>query len=327
MEVLEEPDDELAVRELAAWLRREEIDLVHAHMYRAEVVGTCLTDPQEQQSHGLRGAVPRGARDGDGSLQLGQCLGRGSAPQGLEGAGVLDVGAYGVVRPHLDDRVRQEVLRSQDLLGFQQDPLGDLFPGDELEAAGPRDVRKAAAHGLDNIVPFTFDAADPVGSLATHIHAFSRGMPDVLTAPLVAWIPTNVTSAQAWVDTSFGLLRALFSTIRRPATILFILLAARLEPRDLSLLGWERFRASQFGIRHLCTMGLNPKEANNARVADGVMELLRLYVEKDGVVAVGDQGGKEANRFFDYGTSSALNAYGLSRSPDERAAALAGPPR
>ena len=40
VEVLEEPDDELAVRELAAWLRREEIDLVHAHMYRAEVAGT-----------------------------------------------------------------------------------------------------------------------------------------------------------------------------------------------------------------------------------------------------------------------------------------------
>ena len=30
-----------------------------------------------------------------------------------------------------------------------------------------------------------------------------------------------------------------------------------------SLLGWERFRASQFGIRHYCTMGLNSKEANN----------------------------------------------------------------
>jgi glycosyltransferase involved in cell wall biosynthesis len=40
VEVIDEPDDELAVRELAAWLRREEIDLVHAHMYRAEVVGT-----------------------------------------------------------------------------------------------------------------------------------------------------------------------------------------------------------------------------------------------------------------------------------------------
>jgi predicted metal-dependent TIM-barrel fold hydrolase len=62
------------------------------------------------------------------------------------------------------------------------------------------------------------------------------------------------------------------------------------EDYFLALLGWERFRASQFGIRHLCTMGLNPKEANNSRVADGVMELLRLYVEKDGVVAVGEIG-------------------------------------
>jgi predicted metal-dependent TIM-barrel fold hydrolase len=62
------------------------------------------------------------------------------------------------------------------------------------------------------------------------------------------------------------------------------------EDYFLALLGWERFRASQFGIRHLCTMGLNPKEANNSRLADGVMELLRLYVEKDGVVAVGEIG-------------------------------------
>jgi len=40
VEVLDETDDEGAVRELAAWLRRNEIDLVHAHMYRAELVGT-----------------------------------------------------------------------------------------------------------------------------------------------------------------------------------------------------------------------------------------------------------------------------------------------
>ena len=40
VEVIEAVDDEEAVRELAAWLRREEIDLVHAHMYRAEVIGT-----------------------------------------------------------------------------------------------------------------------------------------------------------------------------------------------------------------------------------------------------------------------------------------------
>ena len=40
VEVLDEADDEDAVRELVAWLRREEIDLVHAHMFRAEVIGT-----------------------------------------------------------------------------------------------------------------------------------------------------------------------------------------------------------------------------------------------------------------------------------------------
>jgi len=40
VDVIEEADDEAAVRELAAWLRRNEIDLVHAHMYRAEVLGT-----------------------------------------------------------------------------------------------------------------------------------------------------------------------------------------------------------------------------------------------------------------------------------------------
>ena len=40
VEVLDATDDEVAVRELMAWLRREEIDLVHAHMFRAEVIGT-----------------------------------------------------------------------------------------------------------------------------------------------------------------------------------------------------------------------------------------------------------------------------------------------
>jgi glycosyltransferase involved in cell wall biosynthesis len=40
VDVIDAGDDEQATRELAAWLRREEIDLVHAHMYRAEVIGT-----------------------------------------------------------------------------------------------------------------------------------------------------------------------------------------------------------------------------------------------------------------------------------------------
>jgi len=62
------------------------------------------------------------------------------------------------------------------------------------------------------------------------------------------------------------------------------------EDYFLSLLGWERFRASQFGIQHFCTMGLNPKEANDSKIAAGVMELLPIYLEKDGVVAVGEIG-------------------------------------
>ena len=56
------------------------------------------------------------------------------------------------------------------------------------------------------------------------------------------------------------------------------------------LLGWERFRASQFGIRHVCTLSLNPKDANNPRVAQGVIDLLPRYLAKDGVVAVGEIG-------------------------------------
>lgn len=57
-----------------------------------------------------------------------------------------------------------------------------------------------------------------------------------------------------------------------------------------SLVGWERFRASQFGIRHFCTIGLNPKESNNPRLADEVLALMPRYLDKDGVVAVGEIG-------------------------------------
>ncbi|UTH74062.1 TatD family hydrolase [Chromobacterium sp. IIBBL 290-4] len=62
------------------------------------------------------------------------------------------------------------------------------------------------------------------------------------------------------------------------------------EDYFLSLLGWERFRAGQFGIRHYCTLGLNPKETNSADIADGVIELLDRYLDKEGVVAVGEIG-------------------------------------
>jgi predicted metal-dependent TIM-barrel fold hydrolase len=62
------------------------------------------------------------------------------------------------------------------------------------------------------------------------------------------------------------------------------------EDYFLSLTGWERFRASQFGIRHYCTIALNPKEANVPELAQGVLELMPRYLEKDGVVAVGEIG-------------------------------------
>jgi len=57
-----------------------------------------------------------------------------------------------------------------------------------------------------------------------------------------------------------------------------------------SLLGWERFRAGQFGIAHHCAIGLNSKEANDVGLAREVLELLPRFALKQGVVAVGEIG-------------------------------------
>jgi predicted metal-dependent TIM-barrel fold hydrolase len=57
-----------------------------------------------------------------------------------------------------------------------------------------------------------------------------------------------------------------------------------------SLLGWERFRASQFGIAHYCAIGLNSKEANNEALAKEVLELIPRFALKEGVVAIGEIG-------------------------------------
>ena len=67
-----------------------------------------------------------------------------------------------------------------------------------------------------------------------------------------------------------------------------------------SLVGWERFRAAQFGIRHYCTIGLNPKEANNRELAEAVMELLPLFACKEGVVAIGEIGYDDMTEAEDY---------------------------
>ena len=67
------------------------------------------------------------------------------------------------------------------------------------------------------------------------------------------------------------------------------------------LLGWERFRASQYGIAHHCTIALNPKEANDPRCTPVLAELDR-YLAKDGVVAVGEIG-------FDSMTAAETDAF------------------
>ncbi|MFD5869519.1 MULTISPECIES: TatD family hydrolase [Actinomycetes] len=56
-----------------------------------------------------------------------------------------------------------------------------------------------------------------------------------------------------------------------------------------ALLGWEPFRAAQYGITHHCTIALNPKEANDPRCTPVLDELPR-YLVKDNVVAVGEIG-------------------------------------
>lgn len=66
-----------------------------------------------------------------------------------------------------------------------------------------------------------------------------------------------------------------------------------------SLIGWERFRAAQFGIAHYCTIGLNSKEANNEALAEEVMEILPRFLTKEGVVAVGEIGYDEQSPLED----------------------------
>ncbi|MFE0025655.1 TatD family hydrolase [Amycolatopsis sp. NPDC059021] len=56
-----------------------------------------------------------------------------------------------------------------------------------------------------------------------------------------------------------------------------------------ALIGWEPFRASRYGIRHHCTIALNPKEANDPRCVP-VLDVLPRYLEKDNVVGVGEIG-------------------------------------
>ena len=63
-----------------------------------------------------------------------------------------------------------------------------------------------------------------------------------------------------------------------------------------SLVGWERFRASQFGVQHYCAIGLNSKEANDEGLAKEVLSILPRFALKEGVVAIGEIGFDEITK-------------------------------
>lgn len=66
-----------------------------------------------------------------------------------------------------------------------------------------------------------------------------------------------------------------------------------------AIIGFERFRASQFGVCHYCTIGLNSKEANNESLAEDVMQILPRFAAKERVVAIGEIGYDEQTELED----------------------------
>lgn len=57
-----------------------------------------------------------------------------------------------------------------------------------------------------------------------------------------------------------------------------------------SLLGYEVTRAAQFGIQHVCTLSVNPREANDKPLALAALEILPPLLARDRVLGVGEIG-------------------------------------
>ncbi|HCW44066.1 MAG: TatD family hydrolase [Planctomycetia bacterium] len=71
------------------------------------------------------------------------------------------------------------------------------------------------------------------------------------------------------------------------------------EPRKYSgtfydyfdhITNFERQRAAEYGIQHFCTIGVNPREANNTELAKEVLERMPEWFQHPSVVAVGELG-------------------------------------
>jgi len=56
------------------------------------------------------------------------------------------------------------------------------------------------------------------------------------------------------------------------------------------IISFERKRAAEYAINHFCAISVNPKEANNKELADGALSVIKKYLQKDGVVALGEIG-------------------------------------
>jgi len=105
--------------------------------------------------------------------------------------------------------------------------------------------------------------------LDPHIHCFSRTTDD--------YEAMYLAGVRAVVEPSFWL--------GQPRTS-----AGTFRDYFLSILEFERARAADFGITHRCTMGLNPKESNNEALAEEVLAMLPEFLDRHGVVAVGELG-------------------------------------
>jgi glycosyltransferase involved in cell wall biosynthesis len=135
VEIIDEADDAAAVRALAAYLRREEIDLVHSHMFRAEVIGTraavaagtpviistvhssrVRSDVDTQLLAGLTPQIDRLIVPSDAIAHKVRCEGRGEAEFAVIPNGV-DLSRFAVDAPSCKLRREFGIPRGSLLLG------------------------------------------------------------------------------------------------------------------------------------------------------------------------------------------------------------------
>ena len=130
-------------------------------------------------------------------------------------------------------------------------------------------AEERAEQPIEKMMPLDFESIKGMKFFDPHIHMVSRTTDDyqaMADAGIVAVIEPAFWLGQP--RTGLDSFRDYYST----------------------LVGWERFRASQFGIKHYCTIGLNSREANNEKLAEQVMEILPAFACKEGVVGIGEIG-------------------------------------